>query len=302
VSEVPDLVLHDLGRDKDIHVRILYPNRPAKYPVIIFSADAAQNCCDALTRYWASHGYVIVQSARDYSVSDRPNASVEQVRFKRNPRGKVKDSRPWESRPVDISFLIDSLPDLQKRVPGLVGKLDVDHVGVAGHGGGSYAAEAVAGASINVPGHPEKSFADPRVRAVLCLSPQGPGQFGMTDRSFEQLVLPYIGITGSFDTSGPMANSAWHRVPFERSQSGDKYHVFIRGANQISFIGTESASTSNLVSQAHDSPPGSILGYTNSAAIAFWTAYLKHDSAAKRYLQSDALQNSSKGAVKIERR
>jgi hypothetical protein len=46
----------------------------------------------------------------------------------------------------------------------------------------------------------------------------------------------------------------------------------------------------------------SILEYTNSAALAFWDAYLKHDSAAKRYLQSDALEKFSQGAVELDRR
>ncbi len=45
-----------------------------------------------------------------------------------------------------------------------------------------------------------------------------------------------------------------------------------------------------------------ILGYTNSAALAFWDAYLKGDEHAKGYLQSDALEKSSHGAVKLSRR
>src|ERR1700674_3473780 len=36
VSEVDDLVLHDLNRSKDLHVRIFYPNDSGKYPVIAF--------------------------------------------------------------------------------------------------------------------------------------------------------------------------------------------------------------------------------------------------------------------------
>jgi hypothetical protein len=38
-----------------------------------------------------------------------------------------------------------------------------------------------------------------------------------------------------------------------------------------------------------------MLDYTNSAAPAFWDAYLKNETAAKRYLQSDALEASSHG-------
>jgi hypothetical protein len=45
----------------------------------------------------------------------------------------------------------------------------------------------------------------------------------------------------------------------------------------------------------------SILGYTNSASLAFWDAYLKADRTARNYLQSDALPNSTQGAVKLSR-
>src|SRR6266478_2457558 len=39
VSEVEDLVLHDAHRNKDLHVRIFYPNDSGKYPVIVFRSE-----------------------------------------------------------------------------------------------------------------------------------------------------------------------------------------------------------------------------------------------------------------------
>ncbi len=51
VSDIEDLVLHDAHRNKDLHVRIFYPNDSGKYPVIVFShgAGGSQNCCEALS-------------------------------------------------------------------------------------------------------------------------------------------------------------------------------------------------------------------------------------------------------------
>jgi hypothetical protein len=43
-----------------------------------------------------------------------------------------------------------------------------------------------------------------------------------------------------------------------------------------------------------------ILRYTNSAALAFWDAYLKGDGEAKKYLRSDALTTLSKGTAKLD--
>ena len=47
---------------------------------------------------------------------------------------------------------------------------------------------------------------------------------------------------------------------------------------------------------------GNIFDYTNSASLAFWDAYLKGDARAKQYLQSHALEKSSRGAVKFSHR
>jgi predicted dienelactone hydrolase len=298
VSEVSDLVLHDAKRNKDLHVRIFYPDDTGPYPVIVFShgAGGSQDCCEALTRHWATYGYVTIQPTHDDSAIQRRNSGEENIRFMQAVRDALKKPALWESRPQDISFVLDSLPVLEGRVPGLVGNMDKDRIGVGGHSMGSYTAEAIAGAIVDLPGHPGSNFADPRVKAVLCLSPQGPGQFGLKDHSFDRISLPFIGMTGSLDSLGPIASPAWHKIPFERSQPGDKFHVFIQGANHMSFI------TARTLLPGQAAQGEAILGYTNSASLAFWDAYLKSDPRAKQYLQSDTLEKSSHGAAKLSRR
>jgi predicted dienelactone hydrolase len=290
--------VHDSKHNKDLHVRIFYPSQPGQYPVILFShgAGGSQTCCDALTRHWASHGYATLQPTHDDSARQRQASTTENVRFQQAVRDALKTPPLWESRPLDISFLIDSLPDLQQRLPELSGKLDMNRIGLGGHSMGSFTSEAIAGAAIDLPGRPATNLSDPHVKAILCLSPQGPGQFGLTDHSFDQIALPYLGITGTLDSLGPIASPAWHKIPFDRSQPGDKYEILIQGANHMSFI-TAKTLVPNRAPQAQ-----SILDYTNSAALAFWDAYLKRDSAAKRYLQSDALEKFSQGAVELDRR
>jgi predicted dienelactone hydrolase len=298
VTEISDIVLHDGKRNKDLHVRIFYPNSPGPYPVIVFSHGAvgSQTCCDSLTRHWATYGYVTLQPTHGDSAVQRRNAGEENIRFMPAVRAALKNPALWESRPQDISFVLDSLPALENRVPGLAGKIDAARIGVGGHSMGSYTAEAIAGATVDLPGHPGASFADPRVKAVLCLSPQGPGQFGLTDHSFAGIKLPFIGMTGSLDSLGPVASASWHKTPFERSPPGDKFHVFIDGANHMSFI------TVRTLSPARGAQGEAILGYTNSASLAFWDVYLKGEAQARQFLQSDALQNSSHGAVTLSRR
>ena len=291
-------MLHDAKRNKDLRVRVFYPVAAGKYPVIVFShgAGGSQNCCESLTRHWATYGYITLQPTHDDSVVERRNTGDAALRFPEAVQQALKNPALWESRPQDISFLLDSLPELQKRVAGLSDKIDSNRIGVAGHSMGAYTAEAVGGALVDLPGRASTSFADARVRAVLCLSPQGPGQFGLSANSFEKMALPFMGVTGSLDNLGPRANAAWHRTPFDRGPAGDKFEVFIQGANHMSFISDES------VVAARSSQAAAILGYTNSASLAFWDAYLKDDSAAKKFLQSDLLERYSHGAVKLARR
>jgi len=298
VREVSDIVLHDARRGKDLHVRVFYPENDGRYPVIVFShgAGGSQSCCEELTRHWATYGYVTIQPTHEDSAVRRRDAGEENVRFLQAVRDALKQPALWQSRPQDISFVLDSLGELQKRVPGLAGKIDEKHIGVGGHSMGSFTAEAVAGALVDLPGKPMTSFADGRVKAVLCLSPQGPGQFGLTELSFRALRIPYLGVTGSLDSLGPLADEAWHKRPFELAAAGDKYHVDIDGANHMSFI------TARTLLPAKAQQAADILGYTNSAALAFWDAYLKNDANAKEYLQSGGLASFSKGAAIVSLR
>ena len=255
VTEVSDIVLHDEKRNKDLHVRIFYPVQQGKYPVIVFShgAGGSESCCESLTRHWATYGYITMQPTHDDSIAQRRDTGDDSLRFPQAVRDALKKPALWESRPHDISFLLDSLPDLQKRIPGLMEKIDPSASALAGHSMGSYTAEAVAGALIDLPGHPASDFSDPRAKAILCLSPQGPGQFGLSAHSFDKITLPFMGITGSLDSLGPQANAAWHKIPFERSESGDKYELFIEGANHMSFVSAQTLLRGALLTGCRDS-------------------------------------------------
>ena len=126
VTEVSDFVLHDEKRNKDLHLRIFYPVQQGKYPVIVFShgAGGSESCCESLTRHWASYGYITMQPTHDDSIAQRRDTGNDSLRFPQAVRDALKKPALWESRPRDISFLLDSLPELQKRIPGLMEKID----------------------------------------------------------------------------------------------------------------------------------------------------------------------------------
>lgn len=300
-QEIADAALHDNARETDIHVRLLAPKAAGKFPVIIFYPDGrdSQECCEGLIRDWASHGYVIVEIMRVAALHTDSHAVMERVRLQR--AGKSASVAQSRVGALNISSVIDSLPALETRFPAMRRKLDVAHIGVAGNGGGAVATEAIAGALVELPGRPHANLADPRVRAVLCISPQGPGQNGFTDHSFDRLVLPYLGITGDRDIApAKIAAAAWHRAPFERSQPGDKYELFVQGG-EGSFLVGERYEGSGDYSQNRGTSD-STAGHIHAVTLAFWDGYLRHDVAAKRYLESDALQKTSHGVLRLERK
>lgn len=299
-QEIADVALHDTMRGADIHVRLLFPKAGGKFPVIVFYPDGrGSHDCEALLRDWTSHGYVIVEIMRVGALPSESQAAVESVRLKR--ASKHANIAHAKIGALDVTSVIDSLPALQTRFAPIRGKLDTAHIGVAGNAAGAVAAEAIAGASVELPGRQRANLADPRVRAVLCISPQGPGQHGFTEHSFDQLVLPYLGITGAQDVApGKIAAAVWHKAPFERSQPGDKYELFVQGGDGSSVVdgGYEDSGDYN----PNAKPSDSIAGHIHAAMLAFWDAYLKHDVAAKRFLESGTLEKANGGGLTLERR
>lgn len=299
-QEIADAALQDTARGADIHVRLLFPKAGGKFPLIIFYPNSAdsQECCEALIRDWASHGYAIVEIMRVAALHRDSHAAVESVRLK----GTIKDANVAQSRTgaLDVTSVIDSLTALQTRFPAIRGKLDIAHIGVAGYAAGAVAAEAIGGAVVELPGRPSANLADPRARAVLCISPQGPGQDGFTEHSFDQLVLPYLGITGAQDVAPAKSAAAWHKAPFERSQPGDKYELFVQDGHGSAVLNEQYEGSGDYGDNAK--PADSTAGHIHAVTLAFWDAYLRHDVAAKRYLESDALEKASGGVLTLERR
>jgi predicted dienelactone hydrolase len=259
VLTIDQLALHDSKRGKDVPIKIYYPDGLGPFPVIIFSHGAfgSRETYWALGEYWASYGYVSIHPSHDDSRQDSGyRGGLMQV---------LRDSHLWESRPGDISFVIDSLPQIEKLAPELKGKLDPSRIGVGGHSYGAYTAQAI-GAGVTMPGESTpRSFADRRVKAVVIMSPQGEGEMGLTSRSWETMGLPTLLMY-------------------------DKYDVELEGATHFTFVGPFRKTGRETM----------LFKCAKLESVAFWDAYLKGDPAAKDYLHSDALVRFSNGAARVD--
>ncbi len=286
VQTIKELVLEDTKRKKELQLRINHPDGKGPFPIIVFSHGAwgSKESHLGLAELWASHGYVTIQP--NHSDSRALGVKV----------GDPKAFQGWQSRPVDISFILDSLGELEKKEPALQGKFDAKRIGVGGHSFGANTAQLIGGAKAFLRDG-EKSFEDKRVTAVVLLSGQRPGEM-LTEKSWEKFAKPMLVMTGSKD--GPTRTgqpAEWRKKPYELSPPGGKHLVWVEGMDH-GFGGVSGLKDGLVKFQTNEDH----VKYTKIVTMAFWDAYLKDSKEARAYLESDKLPAFSKGTLKLERK
>jgi len=292
VITIEESYLYDPDRDKNLVIRMYVPDAIEEFPVIIFShgAGGSKDGYRELGEHWASHGYVCIHPTHADSLQARG------LRWEAGPvremvREALADPDGWKNRAADISFIIDAFGEIEKMTPEVLGKMDHGRIGLGGHSFGAYTSQIIGGATIMAPGSDEViSYRDERVSAILPLSPQGVGQMGLHENSWEAMTLPMMIMSGSEDKGALGQPPEWRMTPFARAPEGDKYCVFIEGANHFSFAGRLGTLLLRFGRQEVDAAEQQrILEYVKIASSAFWDAYLKGDQAARDYLASDGL-------------
>ena len=345
IGVIPSAMLRDATRNKDVEVSIEYPTRgTGPFPIIIFSPGygGSSHAYEALISYWTSYGYVCIRpmhadsgALRD-TMNDLLQMHPEDKRPGRRERATPRPAeaprnRPnlaeaiwdkereaqWRDRVRDITVILDSLNDLEKNYPELAGKMDHANIGVGGHSYGAFTAMLVGGAKTF--SNPPVSGGDPRVKAIVAMSPQGvAANRGLTAESWRDVRVPAMFMTGSRDYASETEGPDWRRTAFENSPAGDKYFVLINGAGHMTFTGLASGLGEQQYDRSRDVPitdprTGQVLNAVpqdnrvnqqisdrgtfrniRSISLMFWDAYLKDKSDAK------ALLDPSKYAGSVE--
>jgi predicted dienelactone hydrolase len=326
VGVIPSGILHDAQRNKDLEVSIEYPTRGGPFPIIVFSHGygSSDHGYEPLISYWTSNGYVCIRPShadagalRDTSRDTLPPAQQAPPRRGSPPQAQIIPLQPqrnrmediwdrerepqWRNRALDIKLVLDSLADLERQFPELLGKMDHARISVGGHSYGAFTALLIAGMN--------GSYADSRVQAVLAMSPPGPSpERGITPQSFATIKVPVMFMTGSNDRGANDTEDAnWRKQAFDDSPPADKYFVLIDGARHSSFTGLVSfyemqpaLPTQTLnpygqpqVQQQQPQQRGAlvfgndrrIFQMVKIASLAFWDAYLKNETSARELLQ-----------------
>jgi predicted dienelactone hydrolase len=285
VLTVEQIVLHDSTRNKELPLKIYYPDAAGPFPVIIFShgAFASKDSYWALGHYWASNGYVCIHPSHADSMQDSG--------YRGTLRQAISDPDAWRNRPKDVSFVIDSLSQIEKLAPALKGRLDRTHIGVGGHSFGAYTAVAIGGATVTMPGaKTAQSFADKRVRAIIILSPQGEGEMGLTSASWPNIRVPMLAMYGSRDFGTQRRTPTWRSQPFYGAPAGDKYDVELERATHFTFVGPPRRRALET----------KLFKCVKLETVAFWDTYLKDDEAAREFIAYDGLSLFGECAARVD--
>ncbi len=275
---------------RPLRLRILAARGAGPYPLLLFShgfaSDEAQY--DALLRHWASHGFVIIAPAhRDSGGTMR--AILASLRL-----GKMGLIR---SRVEDMQAVLDQLPALADIDPALPARIDAQRIAIAGHSFGAFTAQQFAGAQAIDPDSGERSgAADPRVKAVVAISPPGE-MFGLINaRSWRDMRLPVLATTGTWDVDGRFVTD-WrqHRLSFDSAPPGDKSLLVIEGADH--YFG-------NLICrlQREATPQHEALQLTNAVAVDFLSRHLLGTGGKRTGEPAPTLEALTGGFARIERR
>ena len=254
-------------------------------PLIVFSHGMGGSRAGYayICEHLASQGYVVVAPTHEGSDTEAIRKEMRD-RIKKRLSGEQESAKGLiventgdpdnlRSRPKDITSVIDHVahdPELSKLV-------DLDRIGVAGHSFGAYTAMAEGGMLVDLPEGKDQNLRDPRVKAVLPMSPEGHGVMGIDAGAWNKFAVPVLFLTGTKDYGQGQRSAAWRREAFDAIKTVDEYLVVLDGATHMTFGGRGSGSEH----WHHEE-------VIKAVATAWFDAQLKGDEQAATWLKEFA--------------
>jgi predicted dienelactone hydrolase len=276
----------DKSRDREVPVKLYFPRTGAgPFPVIMFShgLGGSREGYAYLGRHWASHGYVSVHLQHKGSDTAVWKDNPQPMESMRRAAADLSNS---VNRVADVRFAIDQLTKLPHESGPLHGRLDLRHIGMAGHSFGAWTTLAIAGEVFVGRAGRETSLGDPRVKAAIAMSAPVPRNREQLDKAFAGIKIPCLHMTGTLDDS-PIGETkaAERRLPFDHIHGPDQYMITFIGGDHMIFSGrarlrgdkTKDAGFQDLIC---------------IATTAFWDAHLKGDRRAMAFLTKGGLQKA----------
>lgn len=297
VGRVEHLTVMDERRDREIEITCRYPTEAGSHKLLVWchGLGGSRHHSRDLTELWASHGFVVIQPMFEDSIEhvarDHPELGLQRHHIDNNewvsvPEvfefmiGRLLQPPWWLARAADVTAVLDQAFELLGNVADFAGAVDCARTGVGGHSFGAYTSQLLSGVTIDLPGGGPTSLRDDRVGAVVIASGQGRDQQGLRDGSWDTVACPMLNITGSKDMGATTDDPNWKREPFVFAPPGDKYEVWMDGADHG--LGGISGNISAFVDDEHQRK------IVEQTTLAFWRAYIAGDADALAWLNSES--------------
>lgn len=279
----------DPARARTIPVKLVVPRAPGPHPVILFShgLGATREGYSYLSEHWARRGYVTVHLQHEGTDS---RIFRDGITRKAAMQEAVADWSRALARPLDVRFAVDRLAGEVRRRSPIGARLDLDRVGAAGHSFGAWTSLVLAGQRIpdraDGPLASAGAYADPRVRAILAMSP--PVRRGRAEATLDEvyggITVPLMVMAGTHDLS-PIGDQRpeERRIPFDLSGSRDGALITFRWGDHWIYSGRG----------WKRKPQDTDLRYQRlicEASTAFWDAHLRGRDSARAWMRAGGLK------------
>lgn len=280
------------GMNKSLPLRIWYPTATeGDLPVVLFSHGnwSDRERYDKLLRFWASHGYVVIAPTH---LDGRSMARGIFNSLRYGQMGLI------DGRVQDMQFLLDQLGTVEQHLAAMGGiTLNKQSVVMAGHSFGAFTAQQFAGArAIDDENGVESRAGDPRVAAVLAISPPGPMFDIINERSWTTMNGPVLVTTGTWDSNAQFwPDWRMHLMSHQASTPGEQFALVIDGADH--YLG-------NLICrpEREEAPQHDALKILNAVSVSFLNAYLGGQDKAREFLNSGKLQEITRAFATLSSR
>jgi predicted dienelactone hydrolase len=268
---------------REIPIKMYAPDAsvPGVFPVVLVSHGLGGDVetVTYMAEHLATNGYIVV-AVQHHRSDDDYLAKVGGASFL-TAAGQLETR---QLRPQDMIFVLNWL-SMDANTEGCIvhGRMDLSKVAVLGHSFGAWTTLACLGQVCD-----GTSVSDDRFLCGVAYSPQGTGTFGLEAGAWSALELPTFTMGGTNDKSPGTTDPADRRVAFDgMPANGTKYHATLLDAEHSDFGNDGGESYHEWIERM---------------TLAFFDANLRGDAAAKAWLDSEGIEESSSGYVALDRK
>lgn len=266
------------GKKHVVPIKVYLPDATsAPTPVVIFShgLGGSREGSSYLGEYWSDAGYTVVAvqhpGSDDSAWKDLPKWKIASA---------MREAASMESflnRIHNVQTVLDYLDDSEKsKAHPMHGKLDIEHIALAGHSFGAITTQAYMGQNFFKSG--DSLYADTRIDCFILMSPSQSKTLNNA-AAFGTITKPVLCMTGTKDKS-PLRKQVTpetRKEVYAALPTGAAYQVvFNKGAHSI------------FGDYRKNDPRYHVA--INEITTQFIDAYLKEDSKSLEWLRSDTVR------------